>query len=208
MSELAGAVLSGSYAMSTLTTIDRARETEAGDPLVEALVRGEAEALEQLYREHHRAVRALGRRFVREPAQLEDLVHDVFVQAPRAFRSYRGEGSVRSFLFTLTVRTAQHTQRAAARRRGWLERLRGDGSLERPAPATPLDDVLRRGLAESLHHALERLSFDHRAVVILCELEELSHADVARVLQVPEPTVRSRLFHAKAKLRRMLGGPR
>src|SRR5882724_4883863 len=73
-----------------------------------ALTRGEEAALARLYREHHEPVRALVRRLLSRSSEIEDVVHDIFVAAPAAFRGYRGEGTVRSFVFSIAVHHVGH----------------------------------------------------------------------------------------------------
>lgn len=171
---------------------------------LEALRRGESSALARLYREHHEPVRALVRRLLNPTSDVEDIVHDVFVAAPAAFRGYRGEGTVRSYLFTIAVNYVRRHVRTTVRRRTWLERLQLVPTREGPVP--PDTHSERRQLADRLRGALETLSFDHREVVVLCEIEEMTSVEAARVLGVPEGTVRTRLHHAKRKLRAYLEG--
>jgi RNA polymerase sigma-70 factor, ECF subfamily len=169
----------------------------------EALANGDERALTRLYREHHEAVRALVRRMLSTSSDVEDLVHDVFLAAPSAFRRYRGEGSVRSFVFSIAVHHVRHHVRATTRRRSWLDRFRLS-PVHSPPPATPEDHNERRELAARLCRAMDGLSFDHRVAVVLCEVEEMTAVEAAGVIGVPEATIRTRLFHAKKKLRVLL----
>lgn len=182
--------------------VSRQTAAAASDERVwlDAIERGDDAALTRLYREHHQAVRALVRRLLSSSNDVEDVVHDVFVAAPSAFRNYRGEGTVRSFVFSIAVHQVRHHVRATSRRRSWLERFRL-APVHAPEPATPEHHSERRQLADRLARALDTLSFDHRTAVVLCEVEELTSVEAAKVLGVPEATVRTRLFHAKKKLR-------
>lgn len=178
--------------------------SEADQWWIDALCRGDSDALTRLYREHHEPVRALVRRLLSLSSDVEDIVHEVFVAAPAAFRNYRGEGTVRSFLFTMSVHYVRRHVRGSTRRRGWLERLHLVPTRE--PPTQPDVHSERRQLAERIRAALDTLSFDHRAAVVLCEVEELSSVEAASVLGVPESTVRTRLHYAKKKLRACLEG--
>jgi RNA polymerase sigma-70 factor, ECF subfamily len=171
------------------------------DSLLGRLVRSEPEAVGEAYDMHHAAVRAFARRLVGDASAAEDLVHEVFITLPKAARRYRGEGSLRTFLISIAVNHARHFVRAAARRRAALERL---GREPTPAGETPEREAGRRELADALTRALDGLSLDHRVAFVLCEVEELSSPEAARVVGVPEATVRTRLFHAKKKLRAVL----
>ncbi len=169
---------------------------------LDALRRGDSAALTRLYREHHEPVRALVRRLVSQSSDVEDVLHEVFVAAPAAFKNYRGEGSVRSYLFSVAVFHVRRHLRATTRRRSWLERLHLVRVVD--APVLPDKHSERRQLADRLRRALDTLSFDHRAAVVLCEIEELSSVEAAEVLGVPEATVRTRIHYAKKKLRAYL----
>jgi RNA polymerase sigma-70 factor (ECF subfamily) len=165
---------------------------------------GDTQALAALYRQHHEAIRAFARRLLGNPSLAEDLVHDVFLSAPSAFRGYRGDSQVRTFLLSIAVNKAKHQLRAATRLRRALERLGG----ERPAPPpdTPDEASERRELCEELQRALDELPIEQRVVVVLCAIEERTATEVAEIVGAPENTVRTRLFHAKRKLREIMGG--
>ena len=190
-------VLSGVRGEARLVRID------PEEAWLESLRSGDDSALTRLYRDHHQAVRALVRRLLPRSGEVEDVVHDVFVAAPAAFRGYRGEGSIRAFVFSIAVHHVRHHLRAAARRRTWLDRFRS-APREEANHVTPETQSGRRELALRLARALETLSFDHQVTVVLCEVEEMTSSEAAEVLGVPAGTVRTRLFHAKKKLRVLL----
>jgi RNA polymerase sigma-70 factor, ECF subfamily len=167
---------------------------------------GDTQALAALYRQHHEAVRAFARRLLGDAAIAEDLVHDVFLAAPAAFRGYRGDSEVRTFLLSIAVNKARHHLRAATRLRRALERLGGEPP---PSPAAkPDEESERRQLCEELQRALDRLPLDQRVVVVLCAVEERTAREAAEIVGAPENTVRTRLFHAKRKLRELMEGER
>jgi RNA polymerase sigma-70 factor (ECF subfamily) len=174
---------------------------------LQELVAGQEAALTRLYKEHHAAVRALARRLLSRgnANDVEDIVHDVFVAAPTAFKNYRGEGSVRSFVFSIAVHQVRHYIRATSRRRAWLDRFAFARAVP-AAPPTPEAQRAQRELADRLNRALETLSFEHRTAVVLCEVEEMTAGEAAQIVGVPEATVRTRLHHAKKKLRALLEG--
>jgi RNA polymerase sigma-70 factor (ECF subfamily) len=174
--------------------------------LVERLRRGEVAAIEVLYRQHQECVRAFATRLLGDAHAAEDLVHDVFVAAPAAFRRYHGDATVRTFLLSIATNHARHYVRSAARRRAALHRLADHRAQTREL--TPADAAQRSELAEELLRALDQLPVDQRIVVVLCEVEERSASEVGQIVGAPEATVRTRLFHAKRKLRALLGaGP-
>lgn len=169
--------------------------------LLERLCAGEVAAVGEAYEEHHRAVRAFAGRLLGDADAAEDLVHEVFTTLPRAALRFRGDSSLRTFLLSIAVNHARHHVRAAARRRAAADRL-GD----EPPPSSPSPDrhLERQRLAATLSRALDGLPLDQRVAFVLCVVEERTSAEAAEILSVPEGTVRTRLHHAKKKLRQRL----
>jgi RNA polymerase sigma-70 factor (ECF subfamily) len=175
------------------------------DELIARLRAGERQAVEQAYVAHHAAIRGFARRLVGDAATAEDLVHETFVALPRAIRRFRGDGSLRSFLIGIAVNHARRHVRAAMRRRRANERLTAVHEVSvRTIDAT--EELDRRRLADRLSAALDDLPIEQRVVFVLCEAESRTSVEVAAIVGVPEGTVRTRLFHAKRKLREALEG--
>jgi RNA polymerase sigma-70 factor (ECF subfamily) len=181
-----------------------AREAAVRDREAQAIARlaaGDVDALGDLYDLHHAAVRSFARRYLGDTHAAEDVVHDVFLALPDAAAKLRQSGSLRSYLLGIAVNLARHHLRAARRRRDAMSRF---GALPETRPETPDQEIAREQLAGALHRALDELSHDHRATFVLCEIEERPGPEVASILGIPEATVRTRLFHAKRKLRELL----
>jgi RNA polymerase sigma-70 factor (ECF subfamily) len=176
-------------------------QCEDDGALLTRLARAEAQAVAEAYDAHHSAVRAFARRLIGDASAAEDLVHEVFVALPRAMKKFRGQSSLRTFLVGIAVHRARHHVRAASRRRLALARL------EREPHAAVLDPeqaARRRELSLALTRALDKLPLEQRVAFVLCEVEERSSRDAAEIASVPEGTLRTRLFHAKRKLREEL----
>jgi RNA polymerase sigma-70 factor, ECF subfamily len=169
--------------------------------LVASVRDGDNAALAQLYDQHAGALLAFARRLLGDHAAAEDLVHEVFIAAPRAFARFQGHASVRTFLISIAINHARHHLRGASRRRAAGERLAREPE---PAAGTPEEQAGRQGLAQALNEALDVLPLEQRVAFVLCEVEERSSREVAEIVGAPEATVRTRLFHAKRKLREEL----
>jgi RNA polymerase sigma-70 factor (ECF subfamily) len=190
-----------------LTVPYGALEDRVADPeqiLVDRLRRAEPAAVGEVYDQHHATVRAFAKRLVGEPEAAEDLVHEVFVSLPRAIERFRGDASLRTFLISIAVNHAKHYVRAASRRRAALDRLAAHQAAQPQAAPDPEQSARRQELAAALSRALDQLPLDQRIAFVLCEVEERSSREVATVVGVPEATVRTRLFHARKKLRAAL----
>lgn len=177
------------------------RSPATGDVLADRLRDGDVAALGEAYDLHHAAVRAFARRLVGNPDDAEDLVQEVFVTLPKAARRFDGRSALRTFLIGIAVQHARHHVRAAARRRrAWERSAQGRDAKTEGPEGVCADQELARALAR----ALDGLPIDQRVAFVLCEIEERTAAEVSSIVGTPEATVRTRLFHARRKLREAL----
>jgi RNA polymerase sigma-70 factor (ECF subfamily) len=171
--------------------------TESGsDDLARRIRAGSGEALADLYRVAGPRLYALAWRLTLNRADAEDAVHDLFVGLPRALERYREGGRFEAWLRRLLVRTALMRRRGEGRRaaRDAAYALEADRGGSLPVPGAD-------GEAERLLAALPEAL---RAVVVLREIEGMSHAEIARALGITEVTSRVRLARGLTRLRRML----
>jgi RNA polymerase sigma-70 factor, ECF subfamily len=168
------------------------------------LLAGEMSAVGEVYDRNHEAIRRFARRLLGDASEAEDLVQEVFVRLPTIVKNYRGEASFRQFLIGVTARLGRHHVRSACRRREIHERNETERSLVRGTSPPPDAESERRELANILTRALDTLSFDHRVVFVLSEVEHQNSREIALVVGAPEGTVRTRLLHAKRNLRAYL----
>jgi len=178
---------------------------EIDDVTLARAQRGEAAACHALVLHYQRPVFSLlGRMLFKSgrAAMVEDLAQETFLRAFRALPAFVASGPARLSTWILTIAT-----------RLALDELRRRG----PEAASPISDGLADGLAaptdgaadpvleKTLARAIGGLSPEHRAVVLLREIHELDHEEIARVLEVDVGTVKSRLSRARAHLRGALG---
>lgn len=181
------------------------REGDDEAALIASVRADRLDALARVFDRFHQRVRVLARRLLWDDAAAEDVVQEVFAALPRALRGFRGEVGLEAFLLSIAVRRAKHHQRWAARRRRALARLEDDGGADE---RTPERELYRRQLADRLAGALDQLPHAQRVAFVLCEVEGMTSGEAAEVADVPEATVRTRLFHARRKLRDLLGPER
>jgi len=138
-----------------------------------------------------RALRRLG---VHE-ADLADAAQQVFLVLARKLDLIR-EGSERGFLFQTAFRVASDSRRSRSRRREVPEDVLDSLPVEGPGPDEDLEARLRRA---QLDRILDKMPIDLRAVFVLSEIEELTMAQIAVLMDVPSGTVASRLRRARAQ---------
>lgn len=202
----AAASTTAAPAVSAAMRLQQAAEPQpAAEDLVPRLVRGDRNAVDEAYRTYHAAVRGLARRLLGDSSAAEDIVHETFVTLPKAIRKYRGESSFRSFLLGVAVNHSRRHIRSVMRRRRAMERLAARDAVS-PTSFDGHAEVVRRQLADRLTLALDQLSFDQREAFVLCEVEQRTSVEVSEILGTPEGTIRTRVFHARRKLREVLEG--
>lgn len=169
--------------------------------VLERARQGDPKAVALLYDRHHAPVRAFAARMLGDDSTAEDLVHEVFVILPKALRNFRGDSALQSYIMGIAANRSRHYIRKASRRRAAQDRMIQSSEVSTNNPET---DVQRKELATMLRRAIESLPHDQRTAFVLCEVEERSSADVAEIVGIPAATVRTRLFHARRKLRTFL----
>ena len=143
----------------------------------------------------------LARRYAACEADAEDLTQEIFVALFQSLPAYRGQASLATWAYRVAL---NHCLKHAAKNSPVT--VPYDDAREQPEPGElgPAHQAARRELSGQLHLALGDLSADHRTVVVLHELHEMTYAECAAVLQVPVGTVKSRLSTAFRRLRSSL----
>jgi RNA polymerase sigma-70 factor (ECF subfamily) len=146
-------------------------------------------------------------RLVENPDDALDVVQDAFLSAYQSLDGFKGDSLFFTWLYRIAVNTA------ISHRRKQRVLLSIDGDRNGPSSLQPLDDsafsrpgeALERAEQEQrIQHALNRLSPEHRAVLILKDMEGQKYEAMAEILGVPVGTIRSRLHRARAELRGLL----
>lgn len=153
--------------------------------------------LHQLITDHSDAVFRLAFSIVRDRALAEDVAQDTMVKAWLALNTFRGESSVRSWIMRIAYNTAISTLRS--RRALVIDPATIPESMELDE-AGPDSAAERSEIFAAFEAALDQLDDLSRSVVVLREIEGLSYDHIARLLEVPLPTVKTRLLRARRKL--------
>jgi len=184
----------------------------AGDDrtLVKAAQTGDAQAFRALVERYQRRVVQLALAMTKDADEAMDIAQETFVRVHRYLPSFKGDSS----FFTWTYRIAMNLCLDAQRRKGRLERVdveQGDeaeieAAMDPPSAALagPQRQALNAELRGRIEEALASLSENHRAILLLREVEGLSYEDLAKVLGIRKGTVMSRLFHARLKMQSKL----
>jgi RNA polymerase sigma factor (sigma-70 family) len=171
--------------------------------LLAAVSQGDLSALGALYDRYSRDVWRVVDRVTRESSEVEDVVHATFLALPRLAANFDGRSiTCRNWLCGVATRLALRHGRGLRRLRAMLARFHA--TTPRASLVNPESLAGDREELAAIEQAVVALSPKKRAVFVLIECEGLSHVEVAEALRIPLPTVRTRLFGAKAELRAAL----
>jgi len=178
---------------------DRSRKDP--DPgLIERCRRGDQAALRELFGATRQDVQRILFRLVGPSDQLEDLMQNVYIALFKSLSSFRGECSLRTWIYGICIRVAHKYRRLSFRLRRIEERCRLWQAPEREEAMGGEEEQKRR--AALVWRALDRLSMKHREILVLFEMEELDGRELSRLLRLPEGTIWTRLHHARRAFRR------
>lgn len=165
--------------------------------LVAACRRGEQRAMEALYHQYKRRVFGLCHRIAGN-GDAEEVAQEVFVRVFRGLGSFRGDSALGTWIYRLAVNAAL----SHVAKRGRRSEV-GDDDLERIAG--PEDTRRDPRLSERVENAMARLPAGYRAILVLHDVEGLSHEECAAILDCRVGTSKSQLHKARAKMRDLLG---
>jgi RNA polymerase sigma-70 factor (ECF subfamily) len=172
------------------------------EEMVARCQQGDGSAFRQLFLRHRSEVGRLVFRMIGPRADLEDIIQEVFLQVHRSLKDFRGQSKFTTWLHRVTVNVVLMHKRAA-RSRPQLVHPVGDETQADPR-LMPDEDVARLERMRAFRRLIDRLAEKKRTVFLLHELEGMSPADIARIVDAPVLTVRTRLFYARRELAEML----
>jgi RNA polymerase sigma-70 factor (ECF subfamily) len=181
--------------------------------LVQRCAEGDEAACADLVAEHQRMVVQLAMNLLNDREEALDLSQEVFLRVFRTIHRFRGQSSLRTWIYRIAVNQARN------RHRFWRRRHRADqvsldehiaahGDFLSAGTSTPDRVLAQKELATRLKRALDGLPFDQRTAIVLLEIDGLSYEEIAYSLGVAVGTVKSRLTRARQALRTELRGVR
>ena len=190
-------------------------DREIDRQLVARAQRGDKRAFELLVEKYQRKLARLLSRFIRDPAEVEDVTQEAFIKAYRALPGFRGDSAFYTWLYRIGINTAKNYLMAMGRRAPTSTEVEADeaegfeeGEQLRDIN-TPESVLLSNEIAETVNSTIEKLPEELRTAIQLREIEGMSYEEIAKVMDCPIGTVRSRIFRAREaiaeQLRPLLG---
>ena len=179
--------------------------------LIEALRQGAEHAYEELLTRFQQSVYALSLRLLNDEAEASDVVQEVFLKVFRNIGSFRGQSSLKTWIYRITVNEAHNARRWFYRHRrreieldvdpqearNWSETIPDDSR-------SPFDVVFDHEQAVMIQAALDRINPVFRSAVVLRDIADLSYDEIAEILGVSLGTVKSRILRGREALREEL----
>lgn len=189
----------------------------ASDPDRELVTRCQKKhpgAFEELVRRYQDRVFNLCFRFLREREVSEEIAQDVFVAVYKHIEGFKGDSKFSTWLFRVVANHCHNKSKYLRRRRHKLQDSLDapieseDGDMKRELPddpdRSPEELARRRAMNEMIQAAIGELDEDHRVIVLLRDVEDMSYEEIGEILGLPEGTVKSRLHRARNELRAKL----
>jgi len=164
---------------------------------------GDAAAFREVFVRHRSDVARLVYRMLNAPADLDDVVQEVFVQVFRSLKDFRGQSKFSTWLHRVTVNVVL-MHRRTAKSRPVLTAEQPTDFVADERSALPDEEAERAERLRAFQRLLGRLADKKRVVFILHELEGLSPSEISEIVAAPVLTVRTRLFYARRELEEML----
>lgn len=185
--------------------------SDTGDlGLVRRVQRGDKGAFDLLVRKYQHKVVKLVMRYMRDPADAEDVAQEAFIKAYRALPQFRGDSAFYTWLYRIAINTAKNAivSRDRSPVEYDLDLQNAEESYEVQGrladAATPEALVLTEEIRTIVNGAIAALPEDLRTAIVLRELEGMSYEEIAAAMDCPVGTVRSRIFRAREAIDRKL----
>jgi RNA polymerase sigma-70 factor (ECF subfamily) len=204
--------LAANYYLSLNSSLTVEQEAALEDlRLVSGLQAGDERAYEQLIERFQNPVYNLAYRLLNDQADASDVAQEVFLKIFRNVGNFRGDSSLRTWVYRIAVNESHNRRRWLFRHRrgetGIDETFEDSESREKPlmdSGETPFDFTVNREARILLEEALATINPVFRAALVLREIEDMSYDEIAEILEVSIGTVKSRIVRGREALRRNL----
>ena len=172
---------------------------------IRAAQQGDSAAFEQLLLLYQQKIYHLALRTCGDPHDAEEATQEAFLSAWKNLPSFRGESSFSTWLYRLTVNACNDLFRKNKASAANVALEDEEAALQVPDTAPgPEESLQRKETRQAVQDALQQLSPEHRQVLLLRELQQLSYDEIAAVLDMDLGTVKSRIHRARNQLREIL----
>jgi len=176
-------------------------------PLIERVLAGDPRATGRLVRMHNRLLYRTARAILRDDHEAEDAVQDAYIRAFRALHRFEGKSALSTWLVRIVANESFARRKRIARRAAAIPTVPdGYRDATHVADKSPSPEMaaMHSQARRRMQACIDALPAWYRSVFVMIAVREMTTAQVAQALDIPEATVRTRYFRARASLRRAL----
>lgn len=177
-------------------------ESESDQSLVKRVQNGEKQAFDLLVRKYQHRIISVISRYISDWSECQDVAQDTFVRAYRAIGNFRGDSQFYTWLYKIAINTAKNHLVSQKRRPPGddievEDAQLFDGAARLRDTATPERELLRQEIEQTVFDVVEQLPEELKEAITLREADGLSYQEIAKIMDCPIGTVRSRIFRAR-----------
>jgi RNA polymerase sigma-70 factor (ECF subfamily) len=175
--------------------------------IIQKCIENDRIAQHELFHEYKQKVynlvyKSLGGRF-----DIDDVVQQVFIAVFGSLRHFKGESSLDTWVYRITVKVcATQLRKKYRKRQPRIVFGAMDMEHEDPSGVDPATAIEKQELSRTIYDALDKLSIEKRMIITMYEMDGHTLEEIARILKKPIGTVKSRLFHGRKSLEKQLKG--
>lgn len=173
---------------------------DPGHDLLQRIADKDESAMEAFYSEFHMVVYRFSLKRMSEPSDAAEVLNQVMLEVWRTAHRYAGRSKVQTWLLGITNHKIIDSLRKSTRHEG--DEI--PENLEDDSERSPFEQVSLSEHSEYIKRCLEKLTDPHRQVVHLAFFEELAYGEISQIVDCPEGTVKTRMYHAKNALKKCL----
>jgi RNA polymerase sigma factor (sigma-70 family) len=169
--------------------------------LLDRVVKHDLSAFEELYRIYQPRLARFLMNLVKRPELVEEVLNDTMMTVWQTAGNFRGSSKLSTWIFAIAYR------KAIKIRARWPDPVEAEpGNEQASEDPSPDDELHHQRRHDALVAAMDRLSTDHRAVVDLTYFHGMGYREIAEIVNCPVDTVKTRMFHARRRLREVMPG--
>ena len=173
---------------------------DPGHELLQKIAKQDEEAMEAFYNQYHMVVYRFSLKRMSEPSDAAEVLNQVMLEVWRTAHRFEGRSKVQTWLLGITHHKIIDSLRKSTRHEG--EEI--PENLEDESGQSPLEQLSLSEHSVFIRKCIDKLSDNHRQVIHLAFFEELAYSEISQIVDCPEGTVKTRIYHAKTLLKKCL----
>ncbi|NJK69744.1 MAG: sigma-70 family RNA polymerase sigma factor [Microcoleus sp. CSU_2_2] len=171
--------------------------------LVAQCLKGDRTCFRYLYKRYQHKVRSTLYQLC-GPSLVDDLAQEVFLRVWKGLPKLKHKDNFSTWLYRITWNVASDQRQAFAQQHSFDSKLKNQAEIAPVIIKDSTSDLMQLHYQDLVQRGLEQLSFEHRSVLVLHDLEDIPQKEVAEILGLPAGTVKSRVFYARNAVRQFL----